>query len=83
MFTIVIFTRGDALNVSIDSYIQGSNITMQSLIENCGNRFHVFNNKDKSNCTQVSELLDKIDSMVRKNGGGCYTNECSRRQKLP
>ncbi|XP_035253277.1 GTPase IMAP family member 8-like isoform X2 [Anguilla anguilla] len=75
MFTIVIFTRGDDLNGSIDSYIQRSNITIQNLIQDCGNRFHVFNNKDKSNCTQVPELLDKIDSMVRKNGGSCYTNE--------
>ncbi|XP_035254836.1 uncharacterized protein LOC118217130 [Anguilla anguilla] len=74
MFTIVIFTRGDDLNESIDSYIQRSNITLQNQIQDCGNRFHVFNNKDKSNCTQVPELLGKIDMMVRKNGGGCYTN---------
>ncbi|XP_061079210.1 GTPase IMAP family member 7-like [Conger conger] len=75
MFTIVLFTRGDDLNKPIESFIEKGGATLQNLISDCGNRFHVFNNKDKSNFTQVSELLDKIDMMVQKNGGGCYTNE--------
>ncbi|XP_035284892.1 GTPase IMAP family member 8-like [Anguilla anguilla] len=75
MFTIVIFTRGDALtNKSIESFIQRGDPVIQNLIKDCGNRFHVFNNTDMSNRTQVSELLDKIDVMVQRNGG-CYTNE--------
>ncbi|KAJ8251626.1 hypothetical protein GJAV_G00223370 [Gymnothorax javanicus] len=75
MFTIVMFTRGDDLDKSIESYIERGDQTIQKLIHDCGDRFHVFNNKDESNFTQVSELLDKIDMMVQKNGGGCYTNE--------
>ncbi|XP_035284893.1 GTPase IMAP family member 8-like [Anguilla anguilla] len=76
MFTIVIFTRGDDLrNESIERFIQRGEPGIQNLIQDCGNRFHVFNNNDMSNRTQVSELLDKIDVMVQRNGGGCYTNE--------
>ncbi|XP_064176061.1 uncharacterized protein LOC135246614 [Anguilla rostrata] len=83
MFTIVMFTRGDALkNESIESYIGKSNATIQNLIQDCGNRFHVFNNEDKSNCTQVSQLLHMIDMMVNKNGGGYYTNEMFQEAEL-
>ncbi|XP_061079208.1 golgin subfamily A member 6-like protein 2 [Conger conger] len=75
-FTIVMFTKGDDLqNTSIESYIQSGDATIQSLICDCGNRYHVFNNNDMTNITQVSKLLDKIDTMKKKNGGGCYTNE--------
>ncbi|XP_061079211.1 golgin subfamily A member 6-like protein 22 [Conger conger] len=75
-FTMVMFTRGDELkNESIESYLQKGDPIIQNLIKGCGNRFHVFNNNDMTNITQVSELLDKMDMMVQKNGGGCYTNE--------
>ncbi|XP_061079206.1 GTPase IMAP family member 4-like [Conger conger] len=76
MFTIIMFTRGDELkNESIESYLQRGDPTIQNLIQDCGNRFQVFDNNDMTNITQVSELLDKIYMMVQKNGGGCYTNE--------
>ncbi|KAJ8254340.1 hypothetical protein COCON_G00209520 [Conger conger] len=66
MFTMVLFTRGDDLDKPIESFIEKGDATIENLIKGCGNRFHVFNNKDKSNITQVPELLDKIDKM----GGG-------------
>ncbi|XP_061079207.1 GTPase IMAP family member 9-like [Conger conger] len=75
-FTIVMFTRGDDLkNECIESYLQRGDPTIQNLIHACGDRFHVFDNNDMTNIAQVSELLDKMDMMVQKNGGGCYTNE--------
>ncbi|XP_067429527.1 uncharacterized protein [Thunnus thynnus] len=79
-FTIILFTRGDSLveddNLSIEEYIEKEcDDSFKKLITDCGGRYHVFNNYDKGNRTQVSELINKIDSMVKKNGGSCYTNE--------
>ncbi|XP_053180805.1 uncharacterized protein LOC128364291 [Scomber japonicus] len=79
MFTIILFTRGDALEQdeqSIEEYIQKEcDDYFKKLIADCGGRYHVFKNYDKQNHTQVSELMNKIDSMVKKNGGSCFTNE--------
>uniref|UniRef100_A0A3P9DSC8 AIG1-type G domain-containing protein n=1 Tax=Maylandia zebra TaxID=106582 RepID=A0A3P9DSC8_9CICH len=76
-FTIVLFTRGDSLEhakVSVEEYIENSDHSLKKLISDCGGRYHVFNNY-KQNCTQVNELITKIDTMVKNNGGNYYTNE--------
>ncbi|KAM3868430.1 GTPase IMAP family member 8-like [Diretmus argenteus] len=79
MFAVVLFTQGDKLEndqQTIENYIEGDcDDSFKNLIADCGGRYHVFNNYDKKNRMQVSELLTKIDSLVKKNGGGCYTNE--------
>uniref|UniRef100_A0A3Q2ZGK5 AIG1-type G domain-containing protein n=1 Tax=Kryptolebias marmoratus TaxID=37003 RepID=A0A3Q2ZGK5_KRYMA len=78
-FTIVLFTKGDTLeheDLSIDDYVKDSrNDSCKKLIADCGHRYHVFNNYNKQNRSQVSELIEKIDTMVKENGGSCYTNE--------
>ncbi|XP_078141251.1 GTPase IMAP family member 8-like [Centroberyx gerrardi] len=78
-FTIILFTRGDSLEEeqqSIENYIEKEcDDSFKNLIADCGGRYHVFNNYDKNNRMQVSELLTKVDTMVKKNGGGCYTTE--------
>uniref|UniRef100_A0A3Q1EWU8 GTPase IMAP family member 8 n=1 Tax=Acanthochromis polyacanthus TaxID=80966 RepID=A0A3Q1EWU8_9TELE len=84
-FTIILFTRGDSLkheNQSIEDYIQTEcDDSFQTLISDCGGRYHVFNNYDKQNRTQVSELITKIDTMVKENGGSCFTNEMLQENK--
>ncbi|GLD68423.1 GTPase IMAP family member 8-like protein [Lates japonicus] len=78
-FTIILFTRGDELEheeLSIEEYIEKQfDDSFKKLISDCGGRYHVFNNYDKHNHTQVSELINKIDTMVKENGGSCFTNE--------
>ncbi|XP_042277030.1 GTPase IMAP family member 4-like [Thunnus maccoyii] len=76
---IILLTGGDKLKrekKSIEDYIGAKcNDSLMKLIIGCGGRYHVFDNCDKQNRTQVSELINKIDSMVKKNGGSCFTNE--------
>ncbi|CAI5682616.1 unnamed protein product [Oreochromis niloticus] len=78
-FTIVLLTRGDELErqgESIDDYVKNKcHISFKKLISDCGGRYHVFNNSEKQNRTQVSELIAKIDTMVKDNGGNYFTNE--------
>ncbi|KAK7896843.1 hypothetical protein WMY93_022168 [Mugilogobius chulae] len=81
-FTIVLFTRGDDLKnmqLSFEEYINSKcEASCKKLINDCGNRCHVFNNWEENaeiKSTQVKELIKKIDDVVKANGGGCYTSE--------
>uniref|UniRef100_A0A8C6UQX2 AIG1-type G domain-containing protein n=1 Tax=Neogobius melanostomus TaxID=47308 RepID=A0A8C6UQX2_9GOBI len=75
-YTMSLFTHGDKLEgeISILEYMRHDS-SLKKVVSDCGNRFHVFNNRDKTNVSQVKELLKKIDAMVEENGGGCFTND--------
>ncbi|XP_056871404.1 GTPase IMAP family member 4-like [Takifugu flavidus] len=74
--TVVLFTRGDELEGrEIETYLRSSrNPLLNSLIETCGGRYHVFNNKETGNTLQVEELLMKVDNMVKHTAEGFYTS---------
>ncbi|XP_041642866.1 GTPase IMAP family member 8-like [Cheilinus undulatus] len=78
-FTIILFMKGDILEheeLTVEKYIkERCDESFKTLIAECGDRYHVFNNYDKKNRKQVSELMAKIETMVGKNGGGCFTNK--------
>ncbi|XP_041093737.1 trichohyalin-like [Polyodon spathula] len=75
-YTMLLFTHGDKLKgKTIEDYIQIGSKELQQLVEKCGNRYHVLNTEDRSDRTQVTQLLDKIDNMVKGNNGSYYTSE--------
>ncbi|XP_031417922.2 GTPase IMAP family member 9-like [Clupea harengus] len=73
-YTIVLLTHGDVLEGTPVKDVLCRSAALSSLTRHCGGRYHVFNNKSEGR-TQVRELKEKIEVMVKENGGACYTNE--------
>lgn len=74
-YTIILFTHGDKIKQT-DLKIQiKSNKALSELVEKFGGRYHVFNNENSTNSDQVTELMEKIDRMLEKNNGMCYSTE--------
>lgn len=74
-YMIVLFTRGDELqDRSIREYVLKGHPKLREVINRCGNRYHVFNNK-KKNRSQVVQLIERIDEMVAANGGKHFSEE--------
>ncbi|XP_038139283.1 GTPase IMAP family member 9-like [Cyprinodon tularosa] len=78
-FTIVLLTGGESLEqdgLTIEEYIRREcGDLFKQLVADCGGRYHVFKNQDVDNGTQVRELIRKIDTVVKENGGKYFTNE--------
>uniref|UniRef100_A0A8C1X111 AIG1-type G domain-containing protein n=1 Tax=Cyprinus carpio TaxID=7962 RepID=A0A8C1X111_CYPCA len=80
-YSIILFTHGDQLKgESIENLIKG-NSKLRHLVQECGDRFHVFNNEDENNREQVTDLLQKIDTMIEQNGGGHFSNQMRQREE--
>ncbi|XP_064176321.1 GTPase IMAP family member 9-like [Anguilla rostrata] len=86
-YAVVLFTHGDQLDddMTIREFVD-ENYHLKDLVQKCGNRFHVIDNKywnnppeghddERSNAAQIRKLLNTIDQMVGQNGGKHYTNE--------
>ncbi|XP_027145096.1 GTPase IMAP family member 8-like [Larimichthys crocea] len=68
--TIVVFTHRGKLGYTIEDYIKREGAPLQSLLEACGNRYHVLCDDGTDNNKKVEELFKKIDAMVAENC--CY-----------
>ncbi|XP_068582986.1 uncharacterized protein [Cebidichthys violaceus] len=67
--TMVLLTCGDYLmGKTVEEYLQKEHPGLRQIIERCGGRYHVINNRQRQNREQVSELLKKVDNMVTENG---------------
>ncbi|XP_030649181.1 GTPase IMAP family member 7 [Chanos chanos] len=75
-YTIVLFTWGDQLRgKAIEDFIKESQ-DLSEFVKNCQGGCHLFDNtRDVKDSMQVTHLLEKIDNMVERNGGGSYTCE--------
>ncbi|XP_041640167.1 GTPase IMAP family member 4-like [Cheilinus undulatus] len=72
-YSMVLFTGGDMLEGTIEDFLDESPDLLE-LVARCNGQYHVFNNKSNDR-SQVTVLLQKIRSIVQKNGGSHYTNE--------
>uniref|UniRef100_A0A8C4TEF7 GTPase IMAP family member 8 n=1 Tax=Erpetoichthys calabaricus TaxID=27687 RepID=A0A8C4TEF7_ERPCA len=69
--TIVLFTFGDRLkDKTIEEFIK-TNKGLQQLVEKCGNRYHVFNNLNMHDHTQVEHLMSKIEKCLSVKADMC------------
>uniref|UniRef100_A0A8C1D3S7 AIG1-type G domain-containing protein n=1 Tax=Cyprinus carpio carpio TaxID=630221 RepID=A0A8C1D3S7_CYPCA len=74
-YSIILFTHGDLLEDEPIEDLIKENRRLRHLVQQCGGRYHIFNNRDLNNREQVNDLLQKIDSMIEQNGGGHYSNQ--------
>uniref|UniRef100_A0A4W5Q9J4 Si:ch211-214j24.15 n=1 Tax=Hucho hucho TaxID=62062 RepID=A0A4W5Q9J4_9TELE len=68
---IILFNFGDWLgDTTIEQHIESEGEALQWLVEKCGNRYHVLNNRSNSGF-QVTELMRKIEELMSCNNS-CY-----------
>ncbi|XP_042257154.1 uncharacterized protein LOC121889339 [Thunnus maccoyii] len=84
-YAVIVFTHGEQLpkGMTIEEFVS-QNRDLSHLVNQCGGRCHVFDNKYwnneqqnnyRSNQLHVEKLLNTVDKMVMENNGGYYTNE--------
>ncbi|KAM4598317.1 GTPase IMAP family member 8-like [Polymixia lowei] len=70
---ILLFNFGDWLgDTTVEQLIESEGEPLRWLVEKCGDRYHVLNNKTRGDGFQVRELMGKIEEMVASNSGRHY-----------
>lgn len=74
-YTIVLFINENQTHRRPLGVLIRKNNRLSNFINHCGQRYLEFNINALSNREQVSELMEKIDTMVFNNTNTCYTPE--------
>ncbi|RXN23060.1 mitofusin-1-like isoform X1 [Labeo rohita] len=81
--TLIIFTRGDLFKrEDIEQHIREDGSALKRLIEKCENKYHVFNNSNHHDRTQVKALFEKIEGIVEKNNGKHFDIDLEKVKKV-
>ncbi|XP_027897275.1 GTPase IMAP family member 8 [Xiphophorus couchianus] len=63
--TVVLFSHGDWLgDTSVEQRIESEGEPLRRLVERCGNRYHVLDNKNQGDAAQVTELIQLVEEML-------------------
>ncbi|KAG9332361.1 hypothetical protein JZ751_015030, partial [Albula glossodonta] len=66
-YFVVLFTRGNDLSGSIEDCIAEADNDLKSLLDECGNRYHVFENKNPDDRGQeVERMIQERETELRK-----------------
>ncbi|XP_072513052.1 GTPase IMAP family member 8-like [Salminus brasiliensis] len=71
-YSIVLITHGDKRG---QFEKKDFSFGLEQLVDSCGGRYHIFNNEEQEDRTQVTQLLEKIETLVQRNRGTYYTTE--------
>jgi predicted GTPase len=80
-YMIIVFTGGDDLNEigeTFDAYLDSCPDELKEILETCGNRRVLFDNKTKDivkKSEQLKLLLSLVNEVTKTNNGKPYTNE--------
>lgn len=67
---MLLFTRGDELGLtSVERRISAGGPALQGLLQKCGGRYHVLDNRSGGDATQVEELMEKLQDMAGLGAG--------------
>ncbi|XP_056463921.1 uncharacterized protein si:ch211-214j24.15 [Gadus chalcogrammus] len=62
---MVLFSHGDWLgDTSIEERIESEGEALRSLVQRCGNRYHVLDNRHRGDGAQVHRLLEQVEEML-------------------
>uniref|UniRef100_A0A8B9H8F0 AIG1-type G domain-containing protein n=1 Tax=Astyanax mexicanus TaxID=7994 RepID=A0A8B9H8F0_ASTMX len=78
--TLVLLTCGDYLmGRDEEKYMRQDEPQLKAMVDSCGGRWHVINNRQPQKRQQVASLLEKVEQLAH-NRGGCYLQSALQRE---